>query len=109
MSNLSRRIQKVPDAKEKTATEVEAQASEVNWSPDIIYGLDKIDAELLAEFVNKLRNDGIIRNDAVIIQKHKERLAYNAAYQRDLRTIKRLGLAVTVKQYRESLKCSQDG
>ena len=37
-------------------------------------------------------------------EQSKKRLAYNAAYQRDLRTIKRLGLSVTVKQYRESLK-----
>ncbi len=29
---------------------------------------------------------------------------YNRLYMRDLRTIKRLGLAVTVKQYRESLE-----
>lgn len=35
-----------------------------------------------------------------ILQKHKERLAYNAAYQRDLRTIKRLGLNCTVAVYR---------
>lgn len=39
-----------------------------------------------------------------VLRKHKERLAYNAAYQRDLRTIKRLGLNCTVKAYRESLK-----
>lgn len=38
---------------------------------------------------------------ATVIQKHKERLAYNAAYQRDLRTIKRLGLNCTVKEWRE--------
>lgn len=36
--------------------------------------------------------------------KSRAKPAYNAAYQRDLRTIKRLGLSVTVKQYRESLK-----
>lgn len=36
-----------------------------------------------------------------ILQKHKERLAYNAAYQRDLRTIKRLGLEITVSAYRK--------
>jgi len=29
---------------------------------------------------------------------------YNRLYMRDLRTIKRLGLSVTVKQYREGLK-----
>lgn len=40
--------------------------------------------------------------ESVILQKHQERLAYNAAYQRDLRTIKRLGLSVTVSQYRKS-------
>lgn len=39
-----------------------------------------------------------------VVLKHEKRLAYNAAYQRDLRTIKRLGLEMTVKQYRESLK-----
>ena len=39
---------------------------------------------------------------AAIIQKNKERLAYNAAYQRDLRTIKRLGLDITVAAYRKS-------
>lgn len=38
---------------------------------------------------------------ADLIQKHQERLAYNAAYQRDLRTIKRLGLSVTVAEWRE--------
>lgn len=42
--------------------------------------------------------------EMAILQKHKERLAYNAAYQRDLRTIKRQGLNMTVAQYRESLK-----
>lgn len=36
----------------------------------------------------------------MLVRKHKERLAYNAAYQRDLRTIKRLGLSCTVSQYR---------
>lgn len=35
-----------------------------------------------------------------VIQKHDRRLAYNAAYQRDLRTIKRLGLNCTVSVYR---------
>jgi len=39
-----------------------------------------------------------------LVKKEYERLAYNAAYQRDLRTIKRQGLNMTVKQYRESLK-----
>lgn len=36
------------------------------------------------------------------LHKHNERLAYNAAYQRDLRTIKRLGLEITVAAYRKS-------
>lgn len=36
-----------------------------------------------------------------VLRKHKERLAYNAAYQRDLRTIKRLGLNCTVKEWRK--------
>lgn len=35
-----------------------------------------------------------------VIQRHNSRLAYNAAYQRDLRTIKRLGLNCTVAVYR---------
>jgi hypothetical protein len=38
-----------------------------------------------------------------LLQKRKEHLAYHAAYQRDLRTIKRQGLNITVKAYRESL------
>lgn len=38
----------------------------------------------------------------ILIQKHKKTLAYQAEYQRDLRTIKRLGLSMTVKQYRQS-------
>jgi hypothetical protein len=37
-------------------------------------------------------------------QNEERRKIYNAAYQRDLRTIKRLGLNCTVAQYRESLK-----
>lgn len=36
-----------------------------------------------------------------VVEKHEKRLAYNAAYQRDLRTIKRLGLNCTVKEWRE--------
>lgn len=33
-----------------------------------------------------------------------DKAEYNRQFMRDLRTIKRLGLSVTVKQYRESLK-----
>lgn len=36
-----------------------------------------------------------------IMQKHKERLTYNADYQRDLRKIKKLGLNCTVAEYRK--------
>lgn len=36
-----------------------------------------------------------------IMRKHQERLAYNAAYQRDLRKIKKLGLDCTVAEYRK--------
>lgn len=71
--------------------------------------------ELIAESAEELFPEPVMANFATteidgkideffqgIVKKHEERLAYHAAYQRDLRTIKRLGLNCTVKEYRQS-------
>lgn len=55
--------------------------------------------------IDRVDFDGFIKS---VIEKHKERLAYNAAYQRDLRTIKRLGLEMTVAEWRSGNKAYGD-
>lgn len=56
-------------------------------------------SESLKNYVKGIEEE--YQRNKTILQKHEERLAYNAAYQRDLRKIKKLGLDCTVKEYRK--------
>lgn len=97
MSNLSRRIQKI-ELKEMTGTELNKLEKE--W-------MDKSALSPCVEAEISLAQDDIKAAFSNLLQKHKERLAYNAAYQRDLRTIKRLGLNCTVAVYRSTKQGDQ--
>lgn len=88
-------------ANAKIKAEVLRSRGKNNSLHDIEQAADYLDqmAEKISKDIQAEMRSAV---ESIILQKHQERLAYNAAYQRDLRTIKRLGLSITVAQYRKS-------
>lgn len=87
-AGVAQKVEQLP-CKEKVAGSKPAVSTKTIKVIDI--GLHP--ASLSPEYLDEFRR---------LVEAKKERLAYNAAYQRDLRTIKRLGLEMTVKEWRKT-------